>query len=67
MYLMCLGEISADDAHFSKGNASYFIQLWILFILAAFIIIVTMMNMLIAVMGNTFGDNVEVAENNTAR
>lgn len=68
MYLLCLGEFGADDENFSKGeNPTQEVALWILFFAASFVIIVTMMNMLIAIMGNTFGDNVEIAEQNTTK
>ena len=67
IYLLSLGEIFADDANFSKGNKNQQTWLWILFILATFIIIVTMMNMLIAIMGDTFVNNSEVAEQNTIK
>jgi len=62
IYLLCLGEIGADDANFSKGDQSQFYIGWALFILATFIILVTMMNMLIAIMGTTFERNMEVEE-----
>ena len=65
IYLLSLGEIFADDSNFSKGNKNQQTYLWILFILATFVIIVTMMNMLIAIMGDTFVNNSEVAEQNT--
>jgi hypothetical protein len=67
IYLLCLGEISADDANFSKGDQSQFYIGWILFIASTFIILVTMMNMLIAIMGTTFENNMEVEEENLAR
>ena len=65
IYLLSLGEIFADDANFEKGTKSQQPYLWCLFILATFVIIVTMMNMLIAIMGDTFVNNSEVAEQNT--
>lgn len=70
IYLMCLGEIGADDENFSKGDPNHSVHFlfgWALFILATFIIIVTMMNMLIAIMGTTFEKNMEVEEENLAR
>lgn len=68
--MLCLGEIGADDANFTKGdpdNVSSFYFGWALFVFATFIIIVTMMNMLIAIMGTTFENNMEVEEENLAR
>ena len=67
IYLLSLGEIFADDDNFSKGNKQQQGYLWVLFILATFVIIVTMMNMLIAIMGDTFVKSSEVAEQNTNR
>lgn len=64
IYLMCLGEIQADAYYFNMGDGSQAVALWILFILATFLIIVTMMNMLIAIMSDTFVDNSEVGEQN---
>ena len=37
-------------------------MLWILFIIASFIIIIHMLNMLVAIMGNTFSLNSEIKE-----
>jgi len=67
MYLMCLGELNADGDFFAMGTKSQELILWILFICATFLMIITMMNMLIAIMGETFANNSEVADENRLR
>jgi len=41
--------------------------LWVFFIAASFVLIVHMLNMLIAIMGNTFAENQEVADKVTLK
>jgi hypothetical protein len=53
-YFICLGEFSYDN--YSKGQGAsekYFV--WGMFCLATFMCCVVFMNMLIAIMGDTFG------------
>jgi len=40
MYLLALGELSADAFDYEKGLASEFYWLWGLFIIASFIVII---------------------------
>jgi len=50
MWRTGLGEF--DDAHYDKGAYTYL--LWTFFMMATFIILVVFMNMLIAIMTNTY-------------
>ena len=50
MYLLSLGEFSFDG--FSKGENSNLA--WVFFVIATFLCLVVFMNMLIAIMGETF-------------
>lgn len=52
---------------YEKGLASQAILLWILFILVTFVIMLHLMNMLIAIMGMTFSNIQEYAEENRQR
>ena len=58
---MTLGEVGNTD-NFHKGDESHLGILWVLFIIASFVLIVHMLNMLIAIMGNIFKENSDVAE-----
>ena len=51
MYLLALGEFDMDG--FKEGPNVYFA--WFFFLLATFLVLVVFMNMLIAMMGETFG------------
>lgn len=55
---MILG--NTDTEGFSAGNGSQYSILLILFVLACFTIILHFLNMLIAIMGNTFAERSEV-------
>lgn len=46
-----------DNGYFELGTASQYVQLWLLFLVATFTIIIHLMNMLIAIMGQTFSTN----------
>lgn len=60
VYLMVLGETGADDHNYSKGNQpSNTSILWLFFILFTLIVCVHMLNMLIAIMGESFSQNKE--------
>lgn len=55
-YLMALGEVS-DAGNYGAGNGTQYWALWVLFIFATLDLLVNMLNMLIAIMGNTFEEN----------
>lgn len=59
-YFMGLGEFAYDG--YSVGPNKY--SAWAMFLLATFLSCVVFMNMLIAIMGETFGDVTEKAEQN---
>lgn len=59
IWQMVLG--NGDDAGFSAGAGSQEIYLDILFSLSAFVMVFHLMNMLIAIMGNTFAVRSEIA------
>ena len=59
IYRMLLGEASSDG--FQVGKGSQFIVLTILYGITTFIIMIHLLNMLIAVMGNTFTQRAEIA------
>ena len=61
MWLLGLGEFDLDDSY-SEGPNAYLC--WFMFILASFVIVITFMNMLIAIMGDTFGNVTGEAEQN---
>lgn len=61
MYLLSLGEFDMDG--YKEGPNVAFA--WFFFILATFVILVVFMNMLIAMMGETFG-NVQLIQEETA-
>ena len=60
MYLLALGEFGFDD--FELGNGDQGKWLWLYFEIASFVILVHLMNMLIAVMGETFSSNNEIKD-----
>ena len=53
MYLLSLGEFDFDNFG-SRGTLSNDLM-WIIFILGTFLLQITFMNMLIAIMGDVFG------------
>jgi len=57
--MLALGQ--PDLSAFTLGNATQANYLYILFSCAAFIMIIHLLNMLIAIMGNTFSERNEVA------
>ena len=60
IWYISIGELSADDNLFSKTDSLITqIVLWVLFSLATFLILIHMLNMLIAVMTDTFTLNNE--------
>ena len=60
MWLMCLGAAESDS--FEVGDASQNKYLVPLYIFSGFCIVIHMLNMLIAIMGETFGRVREVAD-----
>ena len=67
IYLMALGELGVDDNNFAMGAASQGPVLWLLFLLAAFTLCIHLLNMLIAIMSETFAKNSEAADQNRMR
>lgn len=62
-YFICLGEFSYDNFSAGQGfEEKYFV--WGMFLLASFMCCVVFMNMLIAIMGDTFGAVQEAQEEN---
>jgi len=64
---MSLGELGADDNYFARGKKSQELVLWLLFLLATFTLCIHLLNMLIAIMGETFAKNSEAADQNRMR
>ena len=60
IYYLSLGEVGHTQGAFEEGKKTSVIILWIFFFLATFILLIVMMNMLIAIMGNTFTKNYEI-------
>jgi len=52
VYLLSSGEFSFDRYGYVSGDSKF---LWVMFLLATFINMIVFMNMLIAIMGETFG------------
>ena len=57
-YLMGMGDFNYDE--YGKGKSS--VLVWAFFLSATFIICIVFMNMLIAIMGDTFGTVLESQE-----
>ena len=64
---MVLG--NSDDSQFIYGlrNESYYGFFYFLFVLSTFMIMIHLVNMLIAIMGETFGNRAEVASQITVK
>lgn len=58
MYLLALGEF--DFGSFGDRDTSTKAMMWMIFVFSTFILQITFMNMLIAIMGSVYG---EVSEN----
>jgi hypothetical protein len=52
VYLLALGEFNLED--YEIGSGADFVLLWIFFIMASFFLLIHLLNMLIAIMGETF-------------
>lgn len=57
VYLTALGEFGLDD--YTLGDGSQEVVLWVLFISASFLLLIHLLNMLIAIMGESFAKNNE--------
>lgn len=66
MFYMLLGEVGFAGV-FDKGKGSQEAVLWLLYCVASFFFIIVMMNMLVAIMGETFVKNYEIEERNVLR
>ena len=66
MFYMLLGEVG-PSGNFDKGKKTQEVALWFLFCVATFFFIIVMMNMLVAIMGDTFVKNYEIEEQNILR
>ena len=58
MYMLTLGDFNYKN--FSKGKDN--MLLWVFFLLGTFICLIVFFNMVVAIMGNTFGNVLEVQE-----
>ena len=65
VYLMAIGELGADNYEYTKGNHSENILLGILFVMASFLLIILLLNLLIGLMGEPFARTDAVAEADT--
>jgi len=63
IYMLALGEVGGID-QYEIGTPHHTILLWVLFIMTSFVLILHMLNMLVAIMGNTFANNTEVEAQN---
>lgn len=55
-YMVALGQFDCSDIGF--GSSSFFA--WVAFLAASYILTIVFMNLLIAIMGNTFGEVLEI-------
>jgi len=58
VYMLALGEF--DDDAYEMGDGSQTTLLWFYFIICSFFLLIHLLNMLIAIMGETFGTNNEL-------
>ena len=58
IYLLGLGDFQTDDYELGKGRSTAI--LWLFFIIASFLLLIHLLNMLIAIMGETFAQNNEI-------
>jgi hypothetical protein len=65
IYLLGLGDFNTDDYDMGDGSSSNI--LWLFFILSSFILLIHLLNMLIAIMGETFGQNNEIKKKTQIR
>ena len=60
IYETSLGEVGMSNDYFEAGDVKHNLSLWILFIISTFVLIIHMMNMLIAILTNSFEENQDV-------
>jgi hypothetical protein len=60
VYMLALGEF--DDDAYTIGDGSQTSLLWVFFIIASFFLLIHLLNMLIAIMGETFSENNQFKE-----
>jgi len=60
VFLLSLGEFSLDE--YDKGDGEITPYLWVLFVVSSFLLQIHFLNMLIAIMGETFSKNNEINE-----
>ena len=65
IYLLGLGDFNTDDYEMGDGSSSFI--LWLFFIVSSFILLIHLLNMLIAIMGETFGQNNEIKKKTQIR
>ena len=58
VYLLALGEFGLDD--YELGESNVYPWFMVYFILASFMLLIHLLNMLIAIMGETFSNNNEI-------
>ena len=58
VFLLALGEFNLEDYEIGGNSYDYF-ALWLLFIAASFVLLIHLLNMLIAIMGESFAQNNE--------
>jgi len=58
VFLLALGEFNLEDYDLGGNNYDYFV-LWMLFVAASFVLLIHLLNMLIAIMGESFAQNNE--------
>ena len=58
IYLLGLGDFNTDDYGMGDGSSGWI--LWLLFITSSFILLIHLLNMLVAIMGETFAQNNEI-------
>jgi hypothetical protein len=67
IYQISLGEVYVIDSFTVGNNPQQYYPLWVIFILSTFTLLVHMLNMLIAIMGETFAKYGEVREQITLK
>lgn len=61
MYYLILGEVGTSGG-FEEGDKTQLAILWVFFVTCTFVCIIVLMNMLVAIMGDTFVKNYEIEE-----
>ena len=65
VYLLALGEFNLEDYDLGDGSDNFL--LWLFFVGASFFLLIHLLNMLIAIMGDTFGKFNEIKHQQTIR